>query len=653
MRRQSPHQYFEQQDIESVDCREPEQQIKKRIKTANTDPNNSRRQRNLKNLMMINRLEANIGRMEARLQNLGFDLSDLGEEQASPHPMESNSLPSPTSPWSRSGDATGNDVGEGEPWPQSIYDSSGQSHAALPPDAGQRHDVLGSEETSEGPFPDDFGGLLLPRCILDIPAVRDVSALSRQGLEWMSRKSGISPLLPSKRHDTSESSYDGFSRKVFCPLPSKVEALSLLHEYLQDFHSLCPLFEKAKLIALLDQDDLEDALCTSACWASANVVFALAIAFRVQDGITAHSERQRSWLFIKNAFGAFHDLCLGQPDMWAVQALLGMSIFFLGTMSAEPCCFLITTAVRMSHQMGLERREQSVELSAEDLRHRRNIFWIAYCLDREISLRFGKPPTQSDDDMNVGLPTEAQTNCIRFIPSLHRHGAFDVFRAHCQLATIKGQLYKDLYSAAAKDRPLSDIVASVGTLDELLQNWKESLPPEYQPQFGPPPSLSQPLASAMLLYLHCSYFNCIIAVHRLIVCRKLQNAEDLIRRSEGLDLSFPPPSSSRVFTSESLCANAARASIRLMKYMPEGHMSLIGSLMHYPVVALTTLSSIIIRNPLDASRLTDMKLMDQVEILLSSLVVSIPNQIIGQIQTHCANYRAAAQAAVQKTMKFC
>ncbi|KAL4952107.1 fungal-specific transcription factor domain-containing protein [Aspergillus filifer] len=583
---------------------------------------------------MINRLEANIRRMEACLQNLGFDLSDLGEDEASPHPMGTNSLPSPTSPCaSPSGDATGNDVGECERWPQSIYGSSGQSHTALPPNTGQRRDFLGSEETREGPFPDEFGGLLLPRCILDIPAVRDVPALSRQGLEWMSRKSGISLHLSSKRRDTLESSYDGFSRKVFCPLPSKVEALSLLHEYLQNFQSLCPLYEKSKLMALLDQDNLEDALHTSSCWASANVVFALAIAFRVQDRTVAHSEHQKSWLFIKNAFGTFHDLCLGQPDMWAIQALLGMSIFFLGTMSAEPCCFLVTTAIRMSHQMGLERREQSVELSVEDLRHRRNIFWIAYCLDRElesqyqISLRFGKPHTQSDDDMNIGLPTEAQTNCIKFIPSLHRHGAFDIFRAHCQLATIKGQLYKELYSATAEDRPLSEIVASVGTLDELLQNWKENLPPEYQPQLGPLPSLSQPLASVMLLYLHCSYFNCIIAVHRLIVCRKLRNAEDLIQRRGGLDLLSPPPTSSRVFTSESLCANAARASIRLMKYMPE--------------------------DPLNASRLTDMKLIDQVEILLSSLVVSIPNQIIGQIQTYCANYRAAAQAAVQKTMNFC
>lgn len=47
-----------------------------------------------------------------------------------------------------------------------------------------------------------------------------------------------------------------------------------------------------------------------------------------------------------------------------------------------------------------------------------------------------------------------------------------------------------------------------------------------------------------------------------------------------------------------------------------------------------------------------MGLIDQVETLLSSLVASIPNQAIAQLKTYCANYRAAAKAAIQKTMQF-
>lgn len=71
-----------------------------------------------------------------------------------------------------------------------------------------------------------------------------------------------------------------------------------------------------------------------------------------------------------------------------------------------------------------------------------------------VSLRFGRPPTQNDDDMSIELPTDASIGNASIIPSMYQRVELDAFRAHCQLATIKGQVYKDLYSAAAKDRSL-------------------------------------------------------------------------------------------------------------------------------------------------------------------------------------------------------
>ncbi|RDW86162.1 fungal specific transcription factor domain-containing protein [Aspergillus mulundensis] len=626
----------------------------KRLKTTN-DPNSSRRQRNLKNLTMLNRLESNIGRLEARLQELGFDLGSERRAQALPQPvMHDNSRSSPSPCSSDPDNIMEESSWRREPCPDGSYDDSAPRTAAFPAIDRER-DVPFTPAANEGGFPNDFGGLLIPRCIIDSPTSRDIPILSHEGLEWMSRKAGINPRLSSEtRSDTPlfGLSEDDFPKKAFCPLPSKEEASSLLYEYLQNFNCLCPLFEQAKLISLINEENLDSALRTPSCWASANVVFALGIAFRIKNKSVAHSEHQRSWLFIKNAFGTFHDLCLGQPDLWSIQALLGMSIFFLGTMSAEPCCFLTAAAIRMSEQIGLGRLKEDVSLSSEEKEHRRRIFWIAYCLDREISLRFGKPPTQSDEDISIGLPTEPPKDSVRIAPSTYRYGDFDAFRAHCQLATIKSQLYKDLYSAAAKDRPLSEIMASVGTLDGMLQSWKEDLPSECQPEPHKVSSFTKTSISVMLFYLHCSYFNCIIAMHRLIVSRGLQTSGDLLRQYADLRGSAPPPYNTRVFDSESICANAARASIRLMKYLPEGHISLVGIMIHYPIVALTTLSSTIIRNPLEASRLADLRLMDQVETYLASLVVSIPNQVISRLRTYCANYRAAASAAIQKTMPF-
>jgi hypothetical protein len=178
--------------------------------------------------------------------------------------------------------------------------------------------------------------------------------------------------------------------------------------------------------------------------------------------------------------------------------------------------------------------------------------------------------------MSIDLPTATPMDDGQISSSTPKQGKFDAFRANCQLATIKGQLYKDLYSAAAKDRPLCEIMASIGTLDRMLRSWREDLPPEYRPELHGLLSVSQSSISVTLLYLHYSYFNCLIAMHRLIASRGLRTSEDLLRKYEELCSSAPPPYTSRVFESETLCANAARASIRLLKYMPEGHISFVG-----------------------------------------------------------------------------
>ncbi|KAL3472646.1 hypothetical protein BJX99DRAFT_249515 [Aspergillus californicus] len=452
---------------------------------------------------MIDRLETNIGRLETHLAELGFDLNNSETAQQSTRLAASDKTrPPPTSP--------------------SISDSDSM-------------------------LQDDTWSL---------------SALSHEGLEWMSQVSGVYPVsLPEDHYDSTpfESFGADFPRKVFCPLPSKKEASSLLYEYLHNFNSLYPLF---------DQGSLDVPLQSSARWASINVVLALGIVFR---------------LLIKNALGVFHDLCLGQPDLWSIQALLGM-----------PCNFLATTAIRMAHEFGLG--EGGVQFSPEDIEYRGNIFWIAYCLVE----------TQSDDDVT------------RRLPSIGMKGGFNAFRAQCKLATIKGQVYKDLYSTKAKERSLSETMTSVGILDKLLQDWREDLPPEYQPEAQGLPIFPSSI-SVMLPFLHYSYFNCIITMHQLIACRGIRTADDLVKKKE---FSIPNgPSALRIKT----------------------------ILIYYPIVALTALSSTVIQNPVDASIKPDIKLIYQVETFASLLVVSIPSELVARLRTYRANYRAAAEAAVQKS----
>lgn len=191
-----------------------------------------------------------------------------------------------------------------------------------------------------------------------------------------------------------------------------------------------------------------------------------------------------------------------------------------------------------------------------------------------LSLRFSEPPAQSDEDFSVTLPMEAPTDSKYNMPTSDLSGSFNAFRSTCQLAIIKGQLYKDLYSPAAEDRPLSQVIASVGVLDEKLQEWKRSIPPEYQPEKAVADGHRSKI-SPVLLLLHYSYFHCMIAIHRRVVAGGVSTGTDLLEKD---DFTSSPASLSnpRVLLSTSLCTKAARASINLTKYLSQDNTPFFG-----------------------------------------------------------------------------
>ncbi|KKK14330.1 hypothetical protein AOCH_001059, partial [Aspergillus ochraceoroseus] len=579
-------------------------------------------------LMMIDRLETKIGRMEARLQELGFDIASDRMVTAPSFPEGPDDSQSGTPAFPESDNTTED---KGEVCSENMHAGSQVLPTTTVPDLDRYVAEPSLYDEEDHSTKDDLANIFIPRCLLDKPTT---------GGEF-------SAMLHILIHIIDQA-----SRKAFYPLPPKEEVLSILDDFLQNFNKMCPLFQPAKLVALFQQDKLDINSQSPACWASINVVLALGTSSRVKNWEAVQPDYQKSWFFIKNALSVLNRLCLGPASLWSIQALLGIIVFLLGTMASEPCNLLIATAIRFCHDLGLERMDNVSAMNPEESEQRRRVFWIAYSLDRDISLRSGKPLAQSDDDVSIGLPTTSHTDPQQTIPTKNTYDCFDAFIAHCQLATIKGQLYKALYSAAAENRPLGEIMTSIGILDEKLEHWKRKLPSEYQPEAQICPLLPQSPAFIMLLFLHYSYFNCVIAIHRLVASRGINIGMDL-PGEDGICLSASPPPRSRVFMSASLCADAARASVKLMRYLPEGDYAVVGFLIHYPIVALKSLSSTIIRNPRSASRLTDMKLIGQVEAFLSSLAVNIPNDGIKQIKTYCTNCRSAAEDAIQKTIQFC
>jgi hypothetical protein len=158
------------------------------------------------------------------------------------------------------------------------------------------------------------------------------SALSPEGKKWITNKTqggsvgNLESLLPLGLHQgTNQGLLEGlFPDKHFCPLPPKDEITSLVNDYLQQFNSLVPIFQPSSLLSLCEDDNLQGIFNSPGRWASLNVALAMGYMLRIENNSPVQIDSQKGWLFMKNALGVLNDLCFGFPDLWAVQAPLGM-----------------------------------------------------------------------------------------------------------------------------------------------------------------------------------------------------------------------------------------------------------------------------------------------------------------------------------------
>jgi len=117
---------------------------------------------------------------------------------------------------------------------------------------------------------------------------------------------------------------DIFQRRVYVPLPPKIEALSLLKDFFENFNCMFPLFHEPTFYHLVDKHYSRDPYEGSGWWASLNVALAIAHRLRVMSNLVPQEEDQKAWGYLKNAMAVMTELTIRNTDLLSVQALLGM-----------------------------------------------------------------------------------------------------------------------------------------------------------------------------------------------------------------------------------------------------------------------------------------------------------------------------------------
>lgn len=620
----------------------------------------------------IEGLENRLGRMESLLRLSGLlgeddngatDLGTLEKKLAEKNQQSRQASQAVSNPTSPSQAASGQDGAVSTPRstltsPEPIKESENERERERERENEKRKSITPEEKKQE----EEVEVLSEMMCSLVtnnsgetryIGSSSGFSIFSPKGIQWVNEKTGDG----SFQHMISEVSVDDhkwtawkpevfgdlFARPIYRQLPPKPEAMSLLKDYFENFNCMFPLFHQPTFMHLVERQYSNDPYTGSGWWASLNVALAIAHRLRVMSNLVPAEEDEKAWDYLKNAMGVFSELTMRNTDLLSVQALLGMASFLQGTPNPQPTFLLVAAAIRLSHSIGLHKRGTGFNLNPIEIEQRKRVFWIAYMLDKDLCLRSGRPPAQDDDDMNVELPDAEPEDNIGNIPLADGKGKMNLFRAMCEFAIIESKVYKRLYSTKAVKQSDGELLNTIGELDKELEDWKDRIPIDFRPEHEIKASHTPLILHVVML--HLSYYNCLTTVHRMSIHHGYWTSRLSNYAIQGLNAR---PLNPRVFSSAALCTSAARASISLLKYIPQGDFACVWLILYFPVSALVTLFGNILQNPLDPRARSDTRLMNLVVTFLSMLGQEAETGGVHRMLGVCSEFEKIANKVIDK-----
>ncbi|KAI0144247.1 hypothetical protein F4776DRAFT_467487 [Hypoxylon sp. NC0597] len=300
-------------------------------------------------------------------------------------------------------------------------------------------------------------------------------------------------------------------------IPPLTEILPVIDDYFRDFNPALPLFHQHQFMQMLynfysEQDHSKK---SRAVWAAINIV--LAIGYRIRavdtDDIVVRFDDGKVKKCIDNAQKELDELVTREEDTLGIQVLLGLVILFQTNTDQKPASVLIGTAVRLVHRLQLHVKESLSNFPPEVARHRSNIFWLCYCLDKDISLRSKIPSIQNEADIDLDLPGMEAGDDGNYLQSIDGRTQFNYFRARVQLAYLEGKVYDYLLSNRSTKQSMQARQERVIHLAQLLNRWLQTIPTPLRLENITDTLDKAPLTHMILLY-H-TYLMCCTTVNGL------------------------------------------------------------------------------------------------------------------------------------------
>lgn len=184
---------------------------------------------------------------------------------------------------------------------------------------------------------------------------------------------------------------------------------------------------------------------------------------------------------------------------------------------------MISIAARFAFMLGAHtlhdstiasQTSSSAETVSRTKNHRRNLFWLCYTFDKELSLRTGQPPSINDEHCDLTLPPGYLDRVYANQYSNSSSRDIPLFPGDLRLTMIKSRAYNSLYSARALQKSDAELLRDIRELDNDLERWRISLPLGFRPTISF--SHGTPTDSEMdmqVVVSRLAYHHCVAIIH--------------------------------------------------------------------------------------------------------------------------------------------
>ncbi|KAJ5920999.1 hypothetical protein N7466_009325 [Penicillium verhagenii] len=427
---------------------------------------------------------------------------------------------------------------------------------------------------------------------------------------------------------------DPFEKRTTQALPSKKDTLALVDEFLTTFNQAIPLVDDKPFLRLVERQFSWNPDESPSSWALLNVVLAFSYRERAQTA----SDNSHSWRVslghVKNALNVVVELFLRNADLSAIQALLGLALYFQGTPNAQALFMFSAAAMRLSHSIGLHRNT-TTGMKISEIEQRRRIFWIAFILDADISLRVGRPPVQEMEDYNTPLPDNLPPDrrgliCIDGIE-------VNLLRLLAHLALVQRRLYRHFHMVAAAQQPREMIIKSAMDCEEALFAWRDSIPEGLRPQliFRSEPNYFL----RHLVRMHLAYHSC------------CSNLRQLPKTPASTDIILAGDNHRADDYTVNICRRsieAARSALALLPLVRSFGSNYKWNVLYFFATASVALASEVAADPSHNLVTDDLQMIRDTVVFLTNISSEEPSTYVDFILGVCSDLESSARRAVHQ-----